>query len=255
LLRLKIFVSSKTDELLEERKAIKTAFPASVYDVFIFEDTGARTESASVVYREEVLSCDIYIGIFKEKHSPATEEEYKLAFRSDKDILAYIAEKIKGRDKKLEKLLQKISERHKYKRYENITKLVRSVRRDVEQLRNRRFLEAKSAKAYPINGVASIEAETDLATSEHYDPVSFSDTLEIKGHIMNVSRKEIQSCMKAITTAAKDELKQEIWKRVEDLAKDSRIWKYDEVFGNTSRSSRSILQLCREYSEMDSSKC
>jgi hypothetical protein len=121
LVWLRIFISSKTDELSEERRIIKSAFSPKVYDVFMFEDTGARTESASEVYTEEVLNCDIYIGIFKKKYSSATAEEYKLAAENNKEILAYVAADVKKRDTELRR------KRHKYKPYENIMKLMKYV--------------------------------------------------------------------------------------------------------------------------------
>jgi hypothetical protein len=104
--KLSIFVSSKTDELREERKRIKSVFSSELFDVFVFEQAGARTEAAEKVYKYEVLNCDIYVGIFKEKYSWATEEEYKLASQSRKVIHVYVADSEK-RDSKLDRLLTK----------------------------------------------------------------------------------------------------------------------------------------------------
>jgi hypothetical protein len=67
----------------------------------VFEQAGARTEAAEKVYKYQVLNCDIYVGIFKEKYSWATEEEYKLASQSRKVIHVYVADNVK-RDRKLE---------------------------------------------------------------------------------------------------------------------------------------------------------
>jgi len=67
-----------------------------------------------------------------------------------------------------------------------------------------------------------------LAAVVQFDPVNVSNTFEIiKAKIMNVSRKDIESCIKSITSSINEDLKHEGWKRVE-AAKDSRVWKYDE---------------------------
>ena len=65
-----VFVSSAIEELRNERKRIKDALTKTLgLDVFLFElDVGARTEATRRVYSEEVLDCDIYIGLFKEKY-------------------------------------------------------------------------------------------------------------------------------------------------------------------------------------------
>ena len=99
--RLNLFVSSKTDELREERKKIKSYFQIESFDVFVFEDSEARTESVEEVYKEQVLKCDIYIGVFKQKYSHATEEEYELASQNQKEILIYIANDGKKREPEL----------------------------------------------------------------------------------------------------------------------------------------------------------
>jgi hypothetical protein len=82
--RISIFVSSKTNELREERIMIKKLLE-SLYDgidVFIFEDdVGARTGSTKETYVKEVMRCDIYIGLFKNEYSEATEHEYHLPKR------------------------------------------------------------------------------------------------------------------------------------------------------------------------------
>lgn len=110
-----------------------------------------------------MLNCHIYIGIFKKKYSSATAEEYKLGAENNKEILAYVAVDVKRRDAELNRLLQKIRERHKYKPYENIKKLRGYAKDDLHDLRNRCFLEAKSVKRSPFGNIVSVEANTELA--------------------------------------------------------------------------------------------
>ena len=216
MVKLRIFISSKTDELAEERRIIKSVLSPKVYDVFIFEDTGARTESASKVYKEEVLNCHIYIGIFKKKYSSATAEEYKLAAENNKEILAYVAD-VKRRDPELNRLLQKIRERHKYKPYENIKKLKEYVKDDLHDLRNRRFLEAKSVNRSPFGNIVFVETNTELADANIHESIDI---------LKDVSKQEIESCINTLTASITDDVKQEVWKHLEELSKNTRIWKH-----------------------------
>jgi hypothetical protein len=57
--KLNIFISSKTDELQGEHKKMKPVFSSESFCVFVFEQAGARSESAGEVYKEQVLNCDI----------------------------------------------------------------------------------------------------------------------------------------------------------------------------------------------------
>lgn len=60
--KLKVFVSSRTRELRNERVIIKEALENVNVETFIFEeDAGARTENVQHVYVTEVENCDIYV--------------------------------------------------------------------------------------------------------------------------------------------------------------------------------------------------
>ena len=101
-MKYKIFVSGAQKELKKERRAVKEfirkdALLSEYFDVFLFEDSPAKSKSAEVAYIEEVRKSDIYIGILgqqyggsgKEKMSP-TEAEFREAKAKHKEILIYI---------------------------------------------------------------------------------------------------------------------------------------------------------------------
>ncbi|MBI4651326.1 DUF4062 domain-containing protein [Candidatus Desantisbacteria bacterium] len=67
--KYKIFISSVLKELKEERRAVKQfilkdPLLSEYFDVFLFEDSPAKSKSVEKAYLEEVGKCDIYLGIF-----------------------------------------------------------------------------------------------------------------------------------------------------------------------------------------------
>ena len=116
-MKYRIFVSGVQKELKDERFAVKELVADHVllkeyYRIFLFEDSPAKGRSARKVYLDEVRKCDIYLGIFGNEYGSvtgdersATEQEFREACKTDKEILAYI----KGRDdKKRDKPLLKL---------------------------------------------------------------------------------------------------------------------------------------------------
>lgn len=100
--RTKIFISSVQSEFAEHRQMladyIRTdALLGKFFEVFIFEEMPAASQSPSNVYLKEVEMCDIYVGLFGEKYgwedaegiSP-TEREYDRAAELHKTRLIYI---------------------------------------------------------------------------------------------------------------------------------------------------------------------
>lgn len=138
-MKYKIFVSGAQKELKEERRAVKEFIREDVllseyFDVFLFEDSPAKSKSAQTAYIEETRKRDIYIGILGQQYggvgkiSP-TEAEFREAKAKHKEILIYI----KGQntvDKRRETGMQKFITEIKnpkagysYKRFENADEL------------------------------------------------------------------------------------------------------------------------------------
>jgi eukaryotic-like serine/threonine-protein kinase len=88
--RLRVFVSSKMQELAPERQAIKAALDELKVDAWVFEqDAGARPESIEKTFLEEVEGADLYIGLFWRGYGDYTIEEYEHAQKLGKDCLIY----------------------------------------------------------------------------------------------------------------------------------------------------------------------
>lgn len=88
--RLRVFVSSKMQELAAERRAVKAALEALKVDAWIFEeDAGARPESIEKAFLEEAETADLFVGLFWKGYGEYTREEYDYAKKLGKDCLIY----------------------------------------------------------------------------------------------------------------------------------------------------------------------
>lgn len=113
--KLKVFVSSASDELKDERaiarEVIETKFK---FTPIMFEDWGANTDAMRSTYRQEVANSDILVLILGRKYSTPTEEEFLLADELDKDILVYIRkDDANKREPRLCRLVDKIRDPEK----------------------------------------------------------------------------------------------------------------------------------------------
>jgi len=88
--RLRVFVSSKMQELAPERQAVRAALDALKVDAWVFEhDAGAQPVSIEKAFLEEVEAADLYIGLFWKGYGDYTIEEYEHARKLGKDCLIY----------------------------------------------------------------------------------------------------------------------------------------------------------------------
>jgi hypothetical protein len=80
--RLRVFVSSKMEELGPERQAIKTALNNLKVDGWVFEeDAGARPETIRQTFLEEVEAADLYVGVFWKGYGDSTAHERFFRFQ------------------------------------------------------------------------------------------------------------------------------------------------------------------------------
>lgn len=87
---LSLFISSKMQELADERRTIQRALKEyKMYGWLWEEDAGAQPEPIRSIYLKEVEACDIYIGLFWLGYGPDTIEEYKHARTHNKPCLIY----------------------------------------------------------------------------------------------------------------------------------------------------------------------
>lgn len=137
-MRIKIFVSGNQEELKNERRTIKDLIvnhPTlnDFFDIFIFEDSPARSSSPVSTYLKEVQNSDIYIGLLGNKYgvkgedgfSP-TEREFRrfIEFNPIKDVLVFIkGERDSDKDQEIQDLIREVKEPYTYKRFNNIGEL------------------------------------------------------------------------------------------------------------------------------------
>ncbi|HVB24713.1 MAG TPA: DUF4062 domain-containing protein [Ktedonobacteraceae bacterium] len=89
-LPLSLFISSKMQELAEERRAVQSALSDyRMYGWLWEDDAGARPTPTRATYLKEVETCDIYIGLFWIGYGPYTIEEYECARHHRKLCLIY----------------------------------------------------------------------------------------------------------------------------------------------------------------------
>src|SRR5262245_11403246 len=138
--RLRVFVSSKMQELAPERGAIRAALDELHVDAWVFEqDAGARPESVEKTFLKEVEKADLYIGVFWKGHGDYTIEEYEYARKLDKDCLIYekrAALDDGQRDPSLQEFLDGLSHVKKgltVKWFDDALKLKKTVKDDVAE--------------------------------------------------------------------------------------------------------------------------
>lgn len=111
--RLQVFVSSKMQELADEREAIESALEEMGIEAFVFEhDAGARSQSIQQTFLRAVEDSDLYIGIFWKGYGAYTIEEFKHARSLGMDCLIYEKREgvDQGRDEALQAFLDEIGE-------------------------------------------------------------------------------------------------------------------------------------------------
>ena len=109
--RLRVFVSSRMQELAPERAAIKAALNELNIDGWVFEeDAGARPQGIQQTYKQELDAADLYIGLFWRDYGDYTIDEFNYATERNKDRLIYEKRAdIDGqRDPKLQAFLDQI---------------------------------------------------------------------------------------------------------------------------------------------------
>lgn len=135
--KYKIFISGVQKELKVERRAVKDsvlsdALLSEYFEVFLFEDTPARSKSVEKAYLEEVRKSDIYLGILGNQYGragkgrmSATEAEFQEAKARHKDIFIYIQGENavdKKREIGVQKLMKEIKDPktgYSYRRFNN----------------------------------------------------------------------------------------------------------------------------------------
>lgn len=109
--RLRVFVSSRMQELAPERDAIWAALHELKMDGWVFErSAGARPQSIRQTYLDELAAADLYIGVFWKGYGEYTIDEFEHARGLKKACLVYEKRADLGqRDPELDKFLKRIA--------------------------------------------------------------------------------------------------------------------------------------------------
>ncbi|MGA9350891.1 MAG: DUF4062 domain-containing protein [Anaerolineae bacterium] len=129
--KFKVFLSSTMTELHNERMSVHKALKERGIEVIWFEGFGARPETAQIACLEGVQEADVYIGIFWNQYSPATEEEYREADQLGKPRFIYIKDFAVDREEALQRLIAELGKEHTYKTFGDALTLAKQVPRDI----------------------------------------------------------------------------------------------------------------------------
>ena len=146
----KIFVSAKEKELTDERLVVMEVINELGFLPVSSENRPASDIPMSFQNEEEVLECDVYIGIFYKEYSQPSINEFSIARPPEIPVLVF-EKKIeydddKLREHELEEFLNKIKNPKSgvvVKRFDDIIKLREEVRYALIALLVRRFKEFK----------------------------------------------------------------------------------------------------------------
>ena len=150
--RLRVFVSSKMQELAPERQALKKALDDLKVDAWVFEqDAGARPESIQKAFLDEVEAADLYVGLFWKGYGDYTIEEYEHAQKLGRDCLIYEKRAaLNGqRDPRLQGFLDRVGNVEAgltIKWFNEPTELTEAIKNDIQRLQARIFRERRAPR-------------------------------------------------------------------------------------------------------------
>lgn len=197
--RLRVFVSSTLQELIEERVGAREAITALRLSPVMFE-MGARPHPPRDLYRAYLEQSDIFIGIYWQLYGwtapdmeiSGLEDEYRLS--GDKPKLIYIKSAAPEREPRLKELLDRVqSDGVSYKPFSTAAELRGLIQDDLAMLLTERFDQGRAPRAsavaspseLPTGAVtflfSDIEGSTQLASALRSD---YSDLLQAQRGIL-----------------------------------------------------------------------
>ena len=178
-MKYRIFISSVQREFARERKALadyirRDALFGRFFEVFIFEETPAASDSAQKVYLGEAKDCDVYLGLIgakygnvDEKGISPTEREYDAASSASRHVLVFVREgSASNREQKEAAFLRKVES-------ERVRRSFRTIRdlRETLAVSLVRFLEEQGKiQTAPFDMCVAEDAKlTDLSVKKMRD--------------------------------------------------------------------------------------
>lgn len=125
--RLKIFVSGKEGELDAERNKILNVIDEMGFESLASETRPANTNSPSKVFVPEVQESDIYVGVFGEKFSPSSIEEFTTARKTEKATLLFFKDQA-NQESELQQFVSEIQNQLYFKKFSNLSDLAETVK-------------------------------------------------------------------------------------------------------------------------------
>ena len=160
--RLRVFVSSRMEELRHERAAIRAALAAINVDTFLFDlDISASPIDIQQTYLEEEEDADIYVGLFWKGFGLHTVREFEHAWSLGMDCLIYERpeDAAGGRDPDLQSFLDRIGNadtgRVTIGRFDTVDELASRISDDIWRWIRRLADERKERAAGIYHGVPS----------------------------------------------------------------------------------------------------
>src|SRR6476659_8064285 len=151
--RLRVFVSSTLQELIDERAGAREAITALRLSPVMFE-MGARPHPPRDLYRAYLEQSDIFIGIYWQRYGwiapdmeiSGLEDEYRLSGAKPK--LIYIKSAETEREPRLKELLNRVqSDGVSYKPFSSAAELRGLIQDDLAMLLTERFDQARTSHA------------------------------------------------------------------------------------------------------------
>ena len=138
---LRVFLSSRMEELAPERAAVRAALEAEGVLAWAFEaDAGARPGSARQTYLEELAVSDVYVGIFWKGYGAYTVDEFDAAGASELPRLVYEkTTEAADREPKLQAFLDEVGDVERgatIRRFATPSELGELVAGDIRRLRS-----------------------------------------------------------------------------------------------------------------------
>lgn len=178
--RVRVFVSSVQDELINERTAIlelvnTDSFLSKHVEAVLFEYQPARTLPAGDAYLSDLGSCDVYIGILGFQYGnagddglSATHREYLKAREAGMPILVFVrghSGQDRRRESEVKELFQQIRDNkkgHTYRRFSHYQELKDKVRNALLPFLRERGVSPSESEQMEFQG--TLEAASDFDT-------------------------------------------------------------------------------------------
>ena len=196
--KLRVFVSSVQDELINERTAIvelinSDSFLSDRVEAILFEEQPARSEPPEEAYLADLETCEVYVGIIGFEYGTegadglsAMHREYVKAKELGLEILFFIrgqSGQDRKRDARMMSLFDEVRDNkkgHTYRRFSHYRDLKKCVRKALLPIIKKRGFSPTDSQEAEFNGTleAASGFDTQLLKQAEYSDLDEQLTLE-----------------------------------------------------------------------------